>query len=189
MSIVYADPAVLWARVLERIENVGGCWVFQGALQTNGYASVSSGKKGRTILGHRLAVLVRDGKLTDLPIDHTCRVRACVNPDHLEVVTTAENNRRMREARGYVMGGQCGSCHELTEENVYRHPRGQLTCRTCAREVMQRHASREQIAQGKVPASVVRAWALEVGLPVAERGRLSPSLRKAYDDAHMALAA
>lgn len=185
---VYADPAILWARVLKRIEHVGDCWVYTGSIQSSGYACVSAGRKGKNILGHRLAVLVRDGVLSDLPVDHVhergCRHKACVNPDHLEVVTTAENNRRMRVARGYCIGGQCGSGHALTEENTYRHPRGQLRCRTCSRDAMRRHAAREAIAQGKVPTSVVRAWASESGLTVAGRGRLSPAVRRAYDEAH-----
>lgn len=181
---VYADPAILWARVLTKVtENPNGCWIYGGSLQSRGYACVSSGKKGKTILGHRLAVLVRDGELTDLPIDHTCRQRACVNPDHLDVVTTAENNRRMRAALGYELGGSCGNSHPLTEENVYRHPRGQLACRTCSREHMREHAARVAVAEGKVPASIVRAWAIEVGLPVQPLGRLSPALYRAYDEA------
>lgn len=182
-AAVYADPAVLWERVLAKVTIIGDCWIYGGSLQSQGYACVSSGKKGQTILGHRLAVLVRDGLLTDLPIDHLCRVRACVNPSHLEVVTTAENNRRMREAHGYVIGGECGKGHELTKANVYRHPRGQLTCRTCNRESMRNHAARVAIHNGQTPASVIRAWALEVGIPVAHRGRLSPILREAYEAA------
>lgn len=189
MSAVYADPATLWERALTKVEHVGDCWVFRGALQTQGYASISAGKAGRTILGHRLAVLVRDGELPNLPIDHTCRVRACINPAHLEVVTTAENNKRMREAYGYVIGGLCGSGHVLTEENVYRHPRGQLACRACTREVSRNHRDRAALRNGHVPASAIREWALSVGLPVAARGRLSPTLRRAYDAAHLEVAA
>ena len=93
MSAVYADPAVLWARALTRVEHVGDCWVYRGSIQSNGYACVPAGQ-GKNMLGHRLAVLVRDGVLTDSPVDHLCRVRACVNPDHLEVVTTAEDGGR-----------------------------------------------------------------------------------------------
>lgn len=97
MSAVYIDPQILWVRALKKVRRVGTCWVYSGSTQSKGYACVASGKKGRTILGHRLAVLVRDGVLTDLPIDHLCGVRPCINPAHLEVVTTAENNRRARQ--------------------------------------------------------------------------------------------
>jgi hypothetical protein len=98
MSTVYVDAGVLWVRALRKVRRApNGCWIYTGATQSKGYACVASGKKGKTILGHRLAVLVRDGELTSLPIDHLCGVRPCINPAHLEVVTTAENNRRARE--------------------------------------------------------------------------------------------
>jgi hypothetical protein len=53
---------------------------------------------------HRVSFILTNGAIGDgLHLDHLCRVRHCVNPDHLEQVTTAENNRRamafkMREA-------------------------------------------------------------------------------------------
>jgi hypothetical protein len=108
MPAVYIDPAILWARALQRIRiTESGCWEFIGCTNSRGYSCVASGRRGKTILGHRLAVLVRDGSLSKLPVDHLCHGwatectggidcphRRCIRPDHLQVVTTAENNRR-----------------------------------------------------------------------------------------------
>lgn len=92
---LYADPAVLFARILQRVEvGPGGCLLFMGAVNSRGYSCVAAGKKGRTILGHRLAVIVRDGDIPDgLTVDHMCEVKRCVNAAHLQIVTRAENTR------------------------------------------------------------------------------------------------
>lgn len=190
MSTVYADPAVLWQRALAKVTvTPEGCWEFTGCVNSQGYSCVAAGRKGKTILGHRLAVLVRDGSLSDLPVDHLCFNRRCICPDHLEVVTTAENNRRMREAHGYRLGGQCGSGHTLTEQNTRRHPRGQLVCRECEQQRRKAAAVRDALAAGQVPAEWVRAWAAEQGIAVAARGRLPRGLRDQYLAAHQPRAA
>jgi len=170
MSAVYRDPAILWARALQRVRiTEQGCWEYIGATNSQGYACLSAGAKGKTILGHRLAVLVRDGSLSNLPVDHLCMNRICFRPDHLEVVTTAENNRRMRKAHGYYIGGECGQGHALTEESAYTSKRGRLICRDCARE-----------GKRKPETQLIRQWAREQGIHVAARGRLPQSLRDQY---------
>lgn len=109
MSTLYADPAVLWARILDRVTVDGeGCWIFPGATNSRGYGLICSGRKSKSVLTHRLAVIVRDGSIPDgMTVDHQChdsRVcnggmggcshRRCVNPDHLAVMTAAANTRR-----------------------------------------------------------------------------------------------
>lgn len=67
-----------------------------------------------------------------LQLDHLCRNRACVNPDHLEPVTAAENVRR--GALGAVRRAKthCPQGHEYTPENTARR-RGKRYCRECGR--------------------------------------------------------
>jgi hypothetical protein len=77
----------------------GGCWEWRGAITTDGYATLSIA--GRTVYAHRFSYESLVGSIPDgLVLDHLCRVRHCVNPQHLEAVSNAENVRRGVEAHG-----------------------------------------------------------------------------------------
>lgn len=65
-----------------------------------------------------------------LEIDHLCRNRSCVQPEHLEAVTHAENQRRAAEYRRKT---HCIRGHAFTSENTYTAPSGRRMCRACQR--------------------------------------------------------
>jgi CRISPR/Cas system CSM-associated protein Csm3 (group 7 of RAMP superfamily) len=86
----------LWDRVMVA---PNGCWLWLGAGGSHGYGQL----RWRTApwLAHRLAYVLTFGPLPDwLEVDHLCRIRSCIRPDHLEPVTPAENTRRMRARLG-----------------------------------------------------------------------------------------
>ncbi len=69
------------------------CWPWQGPIGNHGYGT---GGKG---LAHRIICELAHGPIPDgYEVDHLCRVKTCVNPDHLEAVPKAENLRRQHEA-------------------------------------------------------------------------------------------
>lgn len=123
-AAIYAPAERIWQRVLQRIEvTEDGCWLWTGTVNSRGYGCIGSGKRSRTVLVHRVAVMVRDGGIpNDMTVDHrchdseTCRLdadcphRRCVNPEHLAVVTIADNVRRQWES------GKCRKGHRLREK-------------------------------------------------------------------------
>lgn len=75
-----------------------GCWLWLHSLNDRGYPYVSY--RGETWRAHRLFYTLFKGAIADgMTLDHVCRVRCCVNPDHLEVVTQTENMRRSARAK------------------------------------------------------------------------------------------
>lgn len=91
------DRARFWSQV--DVEP-SGCWYWLGPINGKGY-----GVYGRW-MAHRLAYTIVKGPIPDdLTLDHTCRNRSCLNPDHLEAVTNTENIRRGIAAAASEKGG------------------------------------------------------------------------------------
>lgn len=71
------------------------CWLFveAGRENRNGYGRLRW--QGKELMAHRLSYEAHVGPIPDgLLLDHTCRVRCCINPAHLEPVTVQENTLR-----------------------------------------------------------------------------------------------
>lgn len=125
------------ARLEAKIEfDESGCWLWTGYKHADGYGLVKVDGKNR--LAHRVVYEMLVGPVPEgLELDHLCRVRACVNPDHVEPVTHAENMRRSDSLRfgWHREVTHCPQGHAYDEANTYQRPdRPGRICRACGRE-------------------------------------------------------
>lgn len=119
-------------RFLAKIrDSEGGCWEWTGHVKSNGYGQVRV--SGRKFNAHRFAYEALRGPIPDgLVIDHLCRRRNCVNPDHLEPVTTRTNVLRGEgPAARNARRTHCMQGHRFDAVNTYVRPDGSRTCRSC----------------------------------------------------------
>ena len=108
-----------------------GCWKWTGSvLQNGGYGIFWDGTRHQT--AHRYSYTRFVGPIQDdLEIDHLCRNRLCVNPQHLESVTGKENVRRGLNG---VLKTHCLKGHPLTGDNLLKLKSGRRRCRECHRQ-------------------------------------------------------
>lgn len=124
-------------RFWNKVNADGVCWEWMGASRSGkpgGYGAFNAG--GKMVSSHRFAYEDLVGPIPEgLIIDHLCKNKPCVNPDHLEPVTPGENIRRgalpfIAKERGRKVT-HCPRTHLYTTENTLYNTYGHRSCRTC----------------------------------------------------------
>lgn len=133
-------------RIKSKIHQLNGCWEWQGHIATNGYGQICVGSRTdntrRTRSAHTASYEALFGEIPEgLVLDHLCRNRKCVNPEHLEPVTTQENIRRGELGKLELSKTHCPHGHPYVGDNLvtrtYPGRTKMITdrqCRTCIRE-------------------------------------------------------
>ena len=102
-----------------------GCWLWAAKVDRDGYGRVLKG-----LLAHRMSFQAFKGEIPKgLTLDHLCRVRSCINPDHLEPVSHKTNI-----LRGVARRTACIHGHPFSGDNLHIGPTGKRFCRACWRK-------------------------------------------------------
>jgi len=113
-----------------------GCWISNYAGQGNRYAGIDEVGGPRRYYAHRASWTHTNGPIPDGGvIDHLCRNRQCVNPDHLRAISLLENSKRQIE--GIIAEGHCRWGHPDSDRIPVKpqENRWQKTaCGTCLKE-------------------------------------------------------
>lgn len=118
------------------VDPVTGCWNWQRHITPQGY-----GQFGRNILAHRVSFEIFKGEMSPkLVVDHLCRNRRCVNPDHLDLVT-----QQLNAHRGDIINRKKSHCpkgHPYAGANLYVYPDGRRGCEICRQGARERNAAK-----------------------------------------------
>ncbi len=140
-EIVSGPRTSLRDRFLQKVvKESSGCWRWTGAIGSDGYGRIWAGPH-QFKLAHRVSyelfrghIPVVDERDRALVLDHLCRNRSCVNPEHLELVTHGENVHR--GISPLIEANHTQTCvrgHSYAEHSLYRDGK-RIYCRTCETE-------------------------------------------------------
>lgn len=145
MRLVEEVSSDLVDRLSSRFElDETGCWVWTGYVGHSGYGQLEF--RGKKYTAHRVVYESAVGEVPPgLVLDHLCRNRACVNPDHLEPVTHRVNILRgVSPSADHARMTHCTRGHELTPENLYIRSCGRRACRPCTLQRNREYVARRR---------------------------------------------
>lgn len=126
---------VLDLRFWEKVNKTDGCWLWTGSKDSAGYGHFRIDSQ-RLRKAHRISYELLVGPIPEgLQLDHLCRVRECVRPDHLEPVTNYTNwTRSLAPSAINARRTHCANGHPFSGENLAVLRDGRRQCRTCRNE-------------------------------------------------------
>ena len=152
------DKERFWAKVdingpvPEYNPSLGNCWIWIGTRGADGYGRFYfvPGTKRRKVAHRWLYESIFGPIPSGFQLDHLCRVRYCVRPSHLEVVTCAENIARGETSQWQRDKTHCPQGHPYAGDNLFIRKRGGRVCGECRRSYDRKRPSgweRQRIAE------------------------------------------
>jgi hypothetical protein len=144
-------------RFWRKVEKTSTCWNWTGYKWWTGYGMFivySEAGHANEIreTAHVFSYQLVHGPVPDgLEVDHLCRNRGCVNPDHLEAVTHKENMLRSLSAPPAINARktQCPNGHAYSGTNLFVNAKGHRHCRSChAEQERNRRKVRSSVLSG-----------------------------------------
>lgn len=132
------SPAcALQVRFWRCVDKTETCWLWQGEMGPGGYGRILDSSTRKHYMAHRYSYELHVGPVPEeLCLDHLCRVRNCVRPDHLEAVTMRENVMRGETpARRNYEKTACIHGHPYDETNTSFGTNGRRYCRQCRKRI------------------------------------------------------
>ena len=131
---------------LYAVDPATGCWNWLKTCTPNGYGLRHGNKKDvPSMTAHRFVFMSVRGPIPEgLELDHLCRNKKCVNPDHLEPVTHAENMRRCPSSLARLSSPLCSHGHPL--DGIRARSKGGRYCKTCVKLNKRRQRERKKLA-------------------------------------------
>lgn len=121
------------------------CWLFAGSISSYGYGVIFH--KGKQLKAHRVMYEAVKGEIPEgLHIDHLCRVRACINPVHMEVVENVTNIMRGEAPSAQnARKTHCNEGHEFTSSNTHYRRNGWRICKQCHAKWMRQYRAKQKL--------------------------------------------
>ncbi|QNV40645.1 HNH endonuclease [Rothia amarae] len=128
-----------------------GCWISTYSVASHGYAQVGwqDARYRQVVTAHRASWVYFNGQIPDgMTVDHMCKVRRCVNPLHLRIMSNVANARGgggLHKQKPVPTDKKCARGHV-----VLSYPSGALHCRECAQEWARRKRFRQSLSKSGV---------------------------------------
>jgi len=128
------------------VDEVTDCWNWRGNLSQDGYGQFHY--NGATTVAHRFIYECTHGAIPgNMTVHHQCNNRACVNLNHLELLSKRDNVllngglTAINAAKTHCIRG-----HAFDDKNTYVNPTGARECKAC-RRIRKRKSQKKYLNQ------------------------------------------